>query len=155
MTAVKSLLLVIDVATRKRDQAGKNLALAQQTCRAAQDQLAQLESYADDTDIRWTAAAQIGATPELMRHHYQFMDRLHHAIGLQSDVIGGLNRQVEEVRKLLLEAEFRLGSLQQVLKKKQAGLAALQARREQKQMDEFAAFQYRKTAARYHSGELI
>lgn len=154
MSAVKSVLLAIDVATRKRDQAGKNLGQAQQAWLAAQDQMAQLESYAADTDVRWTATAQICATPELMHHHYQFLGRLHHAIGLQRGVLEDLNRQIEGVKKLLLEAEFRLSSLKQVLKKKQSDSAMLQTRREQRQMDEFAALQYGKTAARYYSGEL-
>lgn len=155
MSAVKSVLLAIDLATRKRDLVGKNLAQVQQAYQAAQDQLAQLENYAADTDLRWTAKAQISATPELMQHHYQFMGRLHHAIDLQSGVLEDLSRRLEGAQKLLLEAEVRMSSLKQVLKKKQADIARLQARREQKQMDEFAAFQYGKTAHRYSSGELL
>ena len=53
-----------------------------------------------------------------------------------------------QAKRLVLEAEFRLASLKQVLKKKQAGLALLQTRREQKQMDEFAALQTRRTGSR-------
>ncbi len=154
MSAVKSVLLAISVATGKRDQMEQRWGQAQRAYLFAQDQMQQLENYAAETESKWTLAAQIRATPELMRHHYQFMDRLHHAIGLQKGVLGGLFDQVESARKSLLEAEFRLTSLKQVLKKKQADIAVLQVRREQKQMDEFAALQYAKTKTRYHSGEL-
>lgn len=155
MSAVKSILLAIEVASRRRDQLGKKLAEIRQTQMFAQDQMNQLQAYATDTDTRWTSAAQIRATPELMRHHYQFMDRLHHAIGLQSGVINDVMLQVEVARKVLLEAEFRLSSLKQILKKKQAEMAVLQTRREQRQMDEFAALQFRRSASRHPIGELI
>ena len=139
MSAIKSVLLAIDLASRKRDQAGKVLTQVQQTHQFALDQMAQLESYAGETASRWTAAAQVSTTPELMRHHYQFMDRLHHAIGLQKGVLETSDAKVERAKRGVLETEFRLISLKQVLKKKQAELHAVQMRREQKQMDEFAA----------------
>jgi flagellar FliJ protein len=154
MSAVKSILLAIDVATRRRDLLGKKMVEIQQTQLFAQDQMVQLQTYAADTDARWTSAAQICATPELMRHHYQFMDRLHHAIGMQSGVISDLSLQVEMAKKTWLEAEFRLSSLKQVLKRKQMESSAVQSRREQKQMDEFAALQFRRTAAGNPIGEL-
>lgn len=139
MSAVKSVLLAIEVATGKREQVAKGLLHVLRTHTFAQDQMAQLESYASETEARWAAAARISTTPELMRHHYQFMDRLHHAIGLQIGVLENTARNVELAKRLLLEAEFRLASLKQVLKKKQADMRFLQTRREQKQMDEFAA----------------
>lgn len=139
MSALKSILLAIDLASRKRDQASQGLQRAQQGHLFAQDQMAQLESYAAETAARWAAASQLSTTAELMRHHYQFMDRLQHAIGLQSGVLETTGAKVELARRVVLEAEFRLISLKQVLKKKQVDLAVLQLRREQKQMDEFAA----------------
>jgi flagellar FliJ protein len=139
MSAIRSFLLAIELATDKRDKASQSLMRAQRAHLFAQDQMQQLETYAHETESRWTAAAQASTTPELMRHHYQFMDRLHHAIGLQKVVTADTSERVEAEKRLVLEAEFRLVSLKQVLKKKQAGLALIQGRREQKQMDEFAA----------------
>lgn len=155
MSAVKSFLLAIDLATRKRDAVAQALMQVQSACLFAQDQMSQLEVYAAETASRWTAAAQSGTTPELLRHHYQFLDRLQHAIGLQQGVLANERRKVDHAKRLLLEAEFRLVSLQQVLKKKQAGLALIQSRREQKQMDEFAALQTRRTTAGNFSGDQL
>lgn len=139
MSAVKSVLLAIEVASGRRDQAGKGLLHAQRAHLFAQDQMAQLQTYAAETEAKWATAAQVSTTPELMRHHYQFMERLHHAIGLQVGVLENASQKVEAARRVLLDAEFRLSGLKQVLKKKQADIALVQARREQKQMDEFAA----------------
>ena len=87
MSAIKSFLLAIEMATRKRDQANQDVMHVQSGHLFAQNQLTQLETYAAETESRWTAAAQISTSPELMRHHYQFMGRLHHAIGLQQGVL--------------------------------------------------------------------
>lgn len=153
MTGLRSFLLAIEMATSKRDQASQDSMRVQRGHLFAQDQMAQLETYAAETESRWTAAAQISTTPELMRHHYQFMARLQHAIGLQKDVLENESRKVVAANRRVLEAEFRLISLKQVLKKKQADMAILHARREQKQMDEFAAMQTRQSTRGYFSGE--
>lgn len=155
MSAVKSFLLAIDLATRKRDMAAQVLMRIQSVCLFAQEQMSQLEVYASETASRWTVAARSGTTPELLRHHYQFLDRLQQAIGLQQGVLAAESRKLEHAKRLVLEAEFRLVSLQQVLKKKQAGLALIQSRREQKQMDEFAALQTRRTRAGHFSGDQL
>lgn len=144
MSAFKSIQLAIDVATKKRDQLSKELAEIQKTMLFAQGQLEQLQTYSGDTDVRWTSVATICATPELMRHHYQFMERLHHAMGLQQGVVNDLFRQAEVARKVLLDAEFRLNGLKRILATRQAEIMAGQMRREQKQADEFAALQFRR-----------
>jgi flagellar FliJ protein len=153
MSELKSVLLAIDVATQKRDQAIGRLVQAQRACQAAQDQLDQLSSYATDTEAKWSAAVRVSVSPELMRHHYQFMDRLRHAIGMQDAAVGELQLKTEEARRKTMQAEGRLAGLQKVLKNKQAQHAARTSRREQRQMDEFAALQYGRLHVRYPNGE--
>lgn len=139
MSGLKSVLLAIDLATRKRDQTSQDVMQVHSAHLFAQDQMSQLETYAAETASRWAAAAQTRTTPELMQHHYQFMDRLHQAINLQTGAVENTSCKLDATKRLALEAEFRLGSLKLVLKKKQADMSLLQSRREQKQMDEFAA----------------
>lgn len=153
MSVLKSVALAIELATGKRDQAGRVLAQLNRSHAFAQDQMTQLEVYAAETDAKWTASAQISATPELMRHHYQFMGRLYQAIELQKDVIQNSNLKLSVAKQQLLEADFRLASLKLVLAKKKADLSQLQSRREQKQMDEFAAMQTSRTAGGCFTGE--
>ena len=153
MSAIKSFLLAIEMATRKRDQAGQLVVRAQNACGFAQDQMGQLETYAAETEARWTAAAQISTSMEMLRHHYQFMGRLEHAIGLQKEVLENEARKVAQAQKVLLDAEFRLVSLKQVLAKKQAGIDVLLARREQKEMDELASMRRQQFSEEFSSGD--
>ena len=153
MSVLKSVALAIDLATAKRDQAGRVLAQLNRAHLFAQDQMAQLEVYAAETDTKWTTAAQISATPELMRHHYQFMGRLYQAIELQKGVLESSSLKVNTAKQQLLEADFRLASLKLVLEKKKADLSQLQSRREQKQMDEFAAMQTSRTGGGCFTGD--
>ena len=141
MSILNSLSLAIDLATRKRDQSMVVLQHLQKILGSSQDQLAQLEGYAAETEGKWTAKAQAGSTPELMGHHYQFMARLHEAIHLQKGAVQGAAQKVEASRRLTMDCELRLASLRLALKKKQTSLTLLQGRRDQKQMDEFAALQ--------------
>lgn len=150
MTVMKSLALAIEVATQKRDQAGRQLVQVQRAYLAAESQLEQLKSYAEETAAKWAAGAQNLTSTELLRHHYQFMDRLQQAITMQNGVLEDQARRVEMAKKAALDAEFRLAGLTQVLKKKQADHARLQARREQRQTDEMAGMLHRRAVT---SGE--
>lgn len=153
MSAVASVQLATDVAARQRDEAGLELVRTQRTQRFAEQQLDQLEAYAAETMGRWAASSQVSATPELMRHHYQFMERLHHAIELQRGVVAKESVQVESANRVLLQAEFRLAALKQVLARKKAEVVARQMKREQKQMDEFAALQFARAVRNSIVGE--
>jgi flagellar FliJ protein len=153
VSELKSVLLAIDVATQRRDMASKELGKTERAHRHAQEQLEQLELYAADTDAKWTRAATGGVAPGVMFHHFQFMDRLYHAIGLQRNNIDETLAQAASAKKALLEAEFRLIRLRQLLKAKQHELHAEQARHEQKQMDEFAVTQYLRSAGQRLNGE--
>jgi flagellar FliJ protein len=155
MSALRSIRLAIDLATRKRDDAHKGFMQVQRSHLFAQDQMAQLENYAKDTEVRWTRSAQVSATPELLGHHYQFMGRLRHAIDLQRIVLIETGVQLDQAKKNLLDAEFRVFSLEHVLKKKQIDALAVQSRKEQKQMDEFAALQHFRSNTRHPSGEYL
>lgn len=141
MAALKSLSLAIDLATSKRDQAQVQLQKTMQAHAFAQDQMHQLQQYAQETGQRWLQSAQNGTTPELLQHHYQFMDRLDQAMTLQQGAINSSDVRVEAARQVVLQAEFRLASFRQVLTSRQAGVAKVLYRRDQKQMDEFAALQ--------------
>lgn len=142
MLQLKSVLLAIDLATRKRDELARSAVRTQQNLKFAQEQMNQLEGYAADTDNRWLQPGAQARSVELIRHHYQFMDRLQQAIALQSGVIMNTGKQVAAAASLLLQAEQRLAGLNQVLKARQAELSQIQRRAEQRQTDEFAAIAY-------------
>ena len=145
MSLLKTLAVAVQATSLKRDTARRAVGVAQQKYRAAHDQLTQLETYAGETETRWMAQAQTRAMPELMRHHYQFMERLAQAIQMQRGILADHARWVEAAKKQATEDEIRLATLQQLCRNQQLQASRLQNRREQKQMDEFAAQRFGKS----------
>ena len=143
MSSLDALSVAVEVASRKRDDARKVLQDTLAAEQAARAQLDQLEDYARETESRWGMKADTAMQPEVMYHHYQFMDRLGHAAGVQTTVVGDHAARVEKARRTLLDAELRLASLRKVMEKRKADLDLVQMRRDQKQTDERAALQYR------------
>ena len=137
----RSLLLAIDLATARRDAAQTQLQSTQQAEAFAQDQMQQLQQYAEETQQRWMQSAQVSASPEMLHHHYQFMSRLNQAVQLQDGVLASNRQRVEAARQVLLSAEFRLMSFKQVVATRQSSVNKARQRQEQKQMDEFASQQ--------------
>ena len=143
MSAHSGIQLAIELATQKRDTLAQVLGLARQQWVAAQLQLDQLESYAQETTARW--GMHTGRqTPELMRHHYQFMERLVQAIQMQTGIVGEHAARVAREAVQVREAEARLEALRQVQAQRVRELQTATLRREQKQSDEMAAAQYRR-----------
>ncbi len=141
MPKFRSIRLAVDLAIVKRDQAMVVLQAHRRSHEFAQGQMDQLQQYATETEQRWTVGAQVGTTPELLHHHYQFMARLQQAVVLQQGTLSATAAKVQAAEQQVLQAEFRIASLKQVLAKRQGELMGLQQRQEQKQMDEFASMQ--------------
>ena len=155
MSQLKGIMLAIELATRQRDQCAKAVAAARKTQGFAQGQMGQLEGYAADVDARWIKSGSNPLSVELIRHHYQFMDRLQQAIGLQGTVIQNTGRQVEQAQKALLQVEVRLAGLNHVLANRQAAMQLTQKRREQRMTDEFAGMQHARKTVSSISGETL
>ena len=147
MNPLHGLQLAIELAERKRDERAQVLAQAQRQVLMGQQQLQQLQSYANDTDARWTQGHNMALSSELIRHHYQFVERLQHAIGMQDGVIANLVRQENQCRAALMQAEMRVSGLKQVLEKRKLQIAAVEQRREQGRMDEMATLVYARRMA--------
>lgn len=154
MSTLRALALAIELATEKRDEAGRHLMQTQRNYLLARNQQEQLETYAADSETRWISSAQVSMATGILQHHYQFMERLRHAIGLQDDVLADLLQRVDAAKTLVQEAETRLAVLQKVLERKLRERSLVMAQREQRQTDEFAAMQHARSMARLHSGEI-
>lgn len=139
MPKFRALELAIEQATQQRDGQARLHAQAIRARDHAKAQLSQLENYATDTDSRWIGGNAINMSVELVKHHYQFMDRLQNAVHLQHEVIAKLERQLDAAHQRLLQAEYRLAGFKQVIKSRRAAQQVVQARREQRATDEFAA----------------
>ena len=143
MSALNALMVAVEAAERQRDQSRQMLQHTRSAQSAAQQQLDQLQGYANETEGRWGMRADASVAPEVMFHHYQFMDRLAHAITLQTAVVHDQEKRVAMAQSALLVTELRLTSLKKLTDKRRQELQQMQSRRDQKQTDERAALQYR------------
>lgn len=143
MSSLQAFTVAVELAERRRDAARQALRDVQGAREAAQAQLEQLSGYAQETQTRWGASEGRTLKPEVMAHHYHFMARLDHAIGLQAGVVGSQDTRVAGARQALLQAELRLASLRKVLQRRRAEQALAEQRREQKQTDERAGLRLR------------
>lgn len=146
MSSLSALSVAVDLAERKRDEARRLLQDAHRAQQTAREQMAQLQGYAQETQNRWGLRANAQVQPEVMYHHYQFMERLHHAMGLQTTVVASHDQRIGAAQQALLALELRLASLKKLTEKRRKEFELLQSRREQKQTDERAALQYCATA---------
>ena len=142
MSSLNALMIAIEMAVRKRDDARQALRERQHAFDAAKSQMDQLESYAAEMQQRWGATEGASLKPEVMVHHRQFMARLEHAINLQTRVIADQSIRLEAAQKALMAAELRLTSLNKVVETRRRDMELAQMRREQKQTDERAALQF-------------
>ena len=147
MPQLRALALAIDQAARRRDEAFAALLKAQRDCQGAQDQMGQLQSYAQETESHWALGARITANPEIVQHYDHFMDRLQQAVEMQQGVVADHVQAVAMARQRVMEAETRAMGLQRLLEKRRADRTRVQNTRDQKQLDELSALQFRRLHA--------
>ena len=123
MSALNALMVAIELATRKRDEARQLLRQRQQSLAAAQEQMQQLQSYQAEMQQRWGAHEGAQLKPEVMYHHHQFMQRLQHAIELQTKVL-----RDQELR-LQAEAAAAAAAAEEARRREQADHHALHRNR--------------------------
>lgn len=142
MSSLNALMIAIEMAVRKRDEARNALRERQRAHDAAKTQMEQLEGYAAEMQQRWGASEGASMKPEVMFHHRQFMARLQHAMDVQLKVMADQTIRLETAQKALMTTELRLSSLNKVVETRRRDMALAQMRREQKQTDERAALQF-------------
>jgi flagellar FliJ protein len=142
MHSLKGIGLAVEQARRQRDALMQAHAQTLRRLAFAQGQWDQLQGYARDTDAKWIASGAQAYTAEVMRHHHQFVGRLQQAIAMQSDVIVGVQVDIDEVHAALLQAEFRLAAIQKLLESRHQQMQKMLDRKEQTQSDELASMQF-------------
>lgn len=146
MAPFHGLQLAVEQAERLRDERARTVARLQAHLGLLRAQLAQLESYAQETEKRWIGGAHLQISSEMLRHHYQFMGRLRQAMELQESVIAASLHDIAAARNAQTEVEVRLSGLRDVMNKRHKQLQRVVLRREQRQTDEFAALAHARNA---------
>jgi flagellar FliJ protein len=145
MTTSTSLDMAVELVTRLRDRGLRQLMLAEQSMQAGEQQLLQLQGYAQDTDQRWSLRTKAPTGQPLLHHHHRFVDRLQVALDLQGKVILEQGGQVKAARAELQSAEQRLQGLVRYRERLQLRAKAALLRAEQKQWDELALLKLGRT----------
>lgn len=134
----QSLTLVIDLALRRRDEAGARLAAAMAQLAQAQLQLRQLTDYTAEGEAKWQARSVQGVSGVLLAHHRAFEQKLQEAIAFQHTVIEQHQQNVAQQREGLQAAERELSTLKKVRERAEQAAAERAHRQQQKQVDEMA-----------------
>lgn len=156
MSNLRPLEMAADLARRQRDEVARMVAQRQAQRQSAVQQMQQLQAYVTETESKWIERGK-ASDAAVMHHHYQFLDKLQHAIQFQERVIQTHDGQILQAQKALVEAEHKLQRFQHVLDARKAVIVSQQMRQEQKQMDEMASQMASRMAARQirHAKELV
>ena len=139
MTTIQTLNTVVDIAEQRRDEAHAKLAQQQRELQIAQDQLQQLETYAQEAQQRWmTRSSGAGVDAQQLFHQRQFMHKIDHAVEFQRGVIANREAHVERCRNQLMVAERDVAGLRKYTERKLQAAQQKAQRQEQKHTDEMA-----------------
>jgi flagellar FliJ protein len=116
---------------------------------AQQQQADGLTTYRNEYCAKWSAQFQQAVQMEILRSYQGFLSRLDQAIGQQQSVVEHAGRMVEVQRQRLIEREIRVATVERLIKRREAMLARIADRRDQKNLDELAQ---RLSATRAHAG---
>jgi flagellar protein FliJ len=146
MKAPDKLETVVEVATRKRDDALQALARAQREYHSASMQMTQLRGYTQESLSRWSERASRGVTAQLLHTHQTFMGKLDHAVSFQGNVMERLQHHMAHCQQQVMQAERELASLNKYIDRRHQTWQRQLHRQDQKSNDEMAATQHRQHA---------
>jgi flagellar FliJ protein len=137
-TAIQTLNKVVELAQKRRDDAMAQMARQQREMAQAQDQMLQLQTYADEAQTRWTERSSAGVDAQMLHHQRQLVQKIDHAVAFQHGVLGQRQAQIDQAQQQVHVAERDLAGLRKYTHIKVQALLQSAQRQEQKQTDEMA-----------------
>ncbi|KQW96855.1 flagellar biosynthesis protein FliJ [Massilia sp. Root418] len=141
MASQSQLETLIELARRETDDAAKRLGVALKAVADAEEKLNMLVGYRDEYGKRFEASQLAGITPMAYRNFQAFMEKLDNAIKGQEEVVRHSQRRGEQEKSTWQDAERKRMSYSTLNDRAQAQALKLEAKRDQKAMDEHAARQ--------------
>lgn len=141
MTSATPLLSLLDLAERERNDAMSVAKRAEMEHRNAQRQAEQLLAYRGDYEQRWSqrfSDSGGGGGIDIVHCYQGFMDRLGEAIASQQRVVAMAAQRLELAQAAWQRQEIRVASIRKLIARRGAEAQGVEARREQKQLDEQA-----------------
>jgi len=149
MKRLALLRALLEREQKRRDEQMANVRNAVANAEAQQQQADGLSGYRTEYCRKWSAQFQQAATIEILRSYQGFLSRLDQAITQQQSVLEHAHRMVEAHRQRLVEREIRVATVERLIQRREAMLAKVADRRDQKNLDELAQ---RLASARAHPG---
>ncbi|MFL6696890.1 MAG: flagellar export protein FliJ [Vitreoscilla sp.] len=149
MKRLALLRALLEREQKRRDEQMAQVRHAVANAEAQRQQADGLTGYRTEYCQKWSKQFQQAATMEILRSYHGFLSRLEQAITQQTSVVEHAQRMVEAQRQRLVEREIRVATVERLIKRREAMLAKLADRRDQKNLDEMAQ---RSSAARAQSG---
>jgi len=149
MKRLALLGILLEREQKRRDEQMAQVRAAVANAQAQQQQADGLAGYRGEYCQKWSAQFQQAATIEILRSYHGFLARLDQAIAQQQSVVEHAHRMVEAQRQRLVEREIRVATVERLIQRREATLAKLADRRDQKNLDELAQ---RLARTRAHAG---
>jgi flagellar protein FliJ len=149
---MKRLALLRTLLEREQKRRDEQMAAVRNAVANAETQQQQADSltvYRSEYCQKWSAQFQQAAQMEILRSYHGFLSRLDQAITQQKSVVEHAHRMVAAQRQRLVEREIRVATVERLIKRREAVLAKVADRRDQKNLDELAQ---RLTSARSQGG---
>ena len=147
MKRLALLKTLLEREQKRRDEQMANVRTAVANAQAQQQQADGLGTYRTEYCRKWSAQFQQAASIEILRSYQGFLSRLDQAITQQQSVLEHAHRMVEAHRQRLVEREIRVATVERLIERREAMLAKVADRRDQKNLDELA-----QRLARTHAG---
>ncbi len=149
MKRLALLRMLLEREQKRRDEQRAQVGHAVANAEAQQQQADSLTGYRGDYCKKWSAQFQQSAQMEILRSYHGFLARLDQAITQQQSVVEHARRMIDVQRQRLVEREIRVATVERLIQRREAMLAKLADRRDQKNLDEMAQ---RVSSARAHTG---
>ena len=138
MKRLALLRTLLEREQKRRDEQMAQVRNAVANAEAQQQQADGLTGYRAEYCQKWSAQFRQAAQMEILRSYHGFLARLDQAITQQQSVTEHARRMVEAQRQRLVEREIRVATVERLIQRREAMLAKLADRRDQKNLDELA-----------------
>ena len=138
MKRLALLRTLLEREQKRRDEQMAAVRNAAANAEAQQQQADSLTVYRSEYCQKWSAQFQQAAQMEILRSYHGFLSRLDQAITQQVSVVEHARRMVEAQRQRLVEREIRVATVERLIQRREALLAKVADRRDQKNLDELA-----------------
>jgi len=138
MTRMQTLKTLLEREEKLRDDALAALRQAEGQAQNARNQADALVQYRTEYHQRWSTQFQQGGAIEIVRCYHGFVERLDGALGQARNTVRQFEGHVTRARERVQEREVRVATVKRLIERHLKQLAAVQARRDQKNMDELA-----------------